>query len=295
MALAFEETVANLISDRVVFRALRKRFGKAAEKVIIQLVAREMPECDGVHVHDFLADLLANEGRLYRQFTARGSAAGKYPIQIRGLGGVYYYQANEFGTRGYFLSLEEAEESVRENWTDDLVSHAGRRYRDAFIDPIAAAAAAKSAEREAVAAAARAKKAAAKNLQRASRLLEAPPVSSDSAKWKKLLAGPSPEDPVLCAKLAKQWVETVGPDGHAYHPWFLTNPRATVASLMHAGDEHVVRAMLKDVERSLLASEEKWKMVTGPARMGSDVGRWRDEAEVLRGAVHSLRSASGTH
>jgi hypothetical protein len=67
----------------------------------------------GVNYPDCPAKVIvANHARLYQRFTARHGSSGNYHIDIRGLGGVYFYCAPGFDSTGYFLSIDDAASDV---------------------------------------------------------------------------------------------------------------------------------------------------------------------------------------
>lgn len=130
--LTFEEIRRYLIDDAHVRDEIARTF-KSDTPTILTLLARgeelQLPNAD---VDTFLIDLLHNDGRIYKRYTAHGSYGG-YHIDIRGLGGVYFYWAPEFDTTGYFLSVEDASDAIGWNWADNLVSSKGRIYRLPFV------------------------------------------------------------------------------------------------------------------------------------------------------------------
>lgn len=121
---------SRVAADPVAKKALIKRFNDPRE-IDRRVSAGDDSAFDGEYLSDILCDLLSSEGRLYRRFMARGSE-WNYPIDIRGLGGVYFVSAPEFDDIGYFLSLEDAEDEVISNWSGSLVSKKGRTYRPPF-------------------------------------------------------------------------------------------------------------------------------------------------------------------
>ena len=119
--------------DEIAAKALKKRFGLSSAEVYDLISSDESAEIDGESLTDFLTDLLQNEARLYRRFTARGDY-GKYHIDIRGLGGIYFYSAPEFGVTGYFDSIDDADDAVTSEWSDSLTSYNARQYREDFLN-----------------------------------------------------------------------------------------------------------------------------------------------------------------
>lgn len=130
--LAFEEVRRYLVDDVHVRDEIARTFKHDAPTVLRSLVRDEDPDLPDVDVDTFLLDLLHNDGRLYKRYTAHGSYGG-YHIDIRGLGGVYFYWAPEFDTTGYFLSVDDASNGIEWDWADNLVSSKGRTYRAPFL------------------------------------------------------------------------------------------------------------------------------------------------------------------
>lgn len=128
---SFGEVQKFLADDPFVKRAILKTFGARSVDALKAISGGHSPEVSGIHVEDFLFDLLHNEARLYKRFTARGDE-WNFHIDIRGFGGVYFYGAPEYDDVGYFLSIEDAESSIIMNWNDNLVSEKGRTYRVPF-------------------------------------------------------------------------------------------------------------------------------------------------------------------
>lgn len=119
--------------DEIAAKALKKRFGVSSAEAYDLISSDESAEIDGESLTDFLTDLLENEARLYRRFTARGDY-GNYHIDIRGLGGTYFYSAPEFGVTGYFDSIDDADDAVTSEWSDSLTSYNARQYREGFLN-----------------------------------------------------------------------------------------------------------------------------------------------------------------
>lgn len=130
--VTFEETWRYLIDDAHVRDEIDQTFKRDAPAILKSLAKGEDPQLPDADVDTFLMDLLHSDGRLYKRYTAHGSYGG-YHIDIRGLGGVYFYWAPEFGTTGYFLSVEDASDAIGWNWADNLVSSTGRTYRPPFV------------------------------------------------------------------------------------------------------------------------------------------------------------------
>lgn len=130
--LAFEEIRRYLIDDAYVRDEIVRTYKHEAPAVLRSLARGEEPDLPDADVDTFLLDLLQNDGRLYKRYTAHGSYGG-YHIDIRGLGGVYFYWAPEFDTMGYFLSLDDASDAIEWDWADNVASSKGRTYRHAFV------------------------------------------------------------------------------------------------------------------------------------------------------------------
>lgn len=131
--LTFEEIQKYLVRDRHVRSQVSRKYGSNAPKILEILAKGDDPDIADADVSTFLIDLLHNDAHLYSRFTARGSY-GNYHIDIKGLGGVYFYWAPEFGSTGYFLSIDEASDAIVSNWSDSLTSSSGRVYRKPFLD-----------------------------------------------------------------------------------------------------------------------------------------------------------------
>ena len=129
--LDFEEIKKYLINDAHVRSRILRKFKKDARLIMESVLKGQDFDLPGLYVNSFLNDLLHNDARLYKRFTARGSF-GNYHIDIKGLGGVYFYWAPDFGSTGYFISIDEASTLIVSNWADNLVSFSGRVYRKPF-------------------------------------------------------------------------------------------------------------------------------------------------------------------
>lgn len=135
--LIFEEIRRYLIDDAYVRDEIVGTFKDDAPTILKSLAKGEEPQLPDVDVDTFLIDLLHNVGRLYKRYTAHGSY-GSYHIDIRGLGGVYFYWAPEFDTTGYFLSVDDASVAIEWDWADNLASSNGRIYRAPFLRDVEA-------------------------------------------------------------------------------------------------------------------------------------------------------------
>lgn len=121
-----------MIDDAHVRDEIARTFKSDTPTILTSLARGEELQLPNADVDTFLIDLLHNDGRIYKRYTAHGSYGG-YHIDIRGLGGVYFYWAPEFDTTGYFLSVEDASDAIGWNWADNLVSSKGRIYRLPFV------------------------------------------------------------------------------------------------------------------------------------------------------------------
>lgn len=135
--LIFEEIRRYLIDDAYVRDEIVWTFKDNAPTILKSLAKGEEPQLPDADVDTFLIDLLHNVGRLYKRYTAHGSY-GSYHIDIRGLGGVYFYWAPEFDITGYFLSVADASDAIKWNWADNLASSNGRTFRAPFLRDIEA-------------------------------------------------------------------------------------------------------------------------------------------------------------
>ncbi len=130
--LPFEEIRRYLVDDVHVRDEIVQTFKLDASMILRSLTRGECPDLPNSDVDTFLLDLLHNDGRIYNRYTAHGSYGG-YHIDIRGLGGVYFYWAPEFDTTGYFLSVDDASNAIEWDWADNLASSKGRTYRPPFL------------------------------------------------------------------------------------------------------------------------------------------------------------------
>ena len=102
----FEAIQKYLIHDEHVRSEIFREFKSDALSILKSLAKGEEHDLLDVAVGRFLLDLLYNDARLYKRFTARGSY-GNYHIDIKGLGGVYFYWAPEFDRTSCFLSIDD--------------------------------------------------------------------------------------------------------------------------------------------------------------------------------------------
>lgn len=252
----FDKVVSKILDDPIVDNVIKKTLGtKAIIEVRRKIGAGDSFEFNGIGIHDFLEDFLINDGVLYKKFLARGSY-GNYPIDIRGLGGVYFYHAPDYGRTGYFLRFSDADDSVIANWSDNLVSTSGRIYRFPF-------------EQTAI------------GIDRNVRLfLASRPSDDDPIYWNELLLGQSVIDSELSALLVKRWLET--PDELKMKVqrdplrWSMSNPGNTYHWLASHGDEDTVAMLYDYVVAKLCDAKEKLSNSSGPARMSwmASVDEW---------------------
>lgn len=123
------QSASDLIRDEVVISAFKKNFPSDAEQRL-QRISEGHPLDDDES--DLLADVLLNESRLYLEF--RGPVGDEFPIEVRGLGGVYYAWAPDIDEVGLFDSLTAAEAGVeRKFYGMDLWFH--KKCLDEFYPP----------------------------------------------------------------------------------------------------------------------------------------------------------------
>lgn len=130
--LTFDEIRRYLIDDDYVRDEIIWTYKDDAPTILKSLARGEGPKLPDADVDSFLKDMLHNVGRIYKRYTAHGSY-GSYHIDVRGLGGVYFYWAPEFDTTGYFLSVDDASDAIERDWSDNLASSKGRTYRSPFL------------------------------------------------------------------------------------------------------------------------------------------------------------------
>jgi hypothetical protein len=285
----FERVARYLVADALVVKAIRCEFGSATDQIIQSIAAGDDPECDDVDLQAFLEELLLNDGRFYRQFTAIGSY-GKYPVDIRGLGGVYFYSAPEFGSTGYFLSIVDACEAVQLNWCDSLTSSRGRKFREPFVnqrmlDELASGPA-EASRHEALL------------------LLSKPASQEDAEHWNRLLSGAPIRDVELCRRLLKRWFlsttarlpndDTWG-DTRIFH-LTLNDAQGVLKLLAGDGDRKLIESILAYWSNKLLDLEVRQKITRGVARMGLlySLNFARDLIANIQLAMNPVSEASST-
>ncbi|MBW6124629.1 hypothetical protein [Pseudomonas aeruginosa] len=129
--LEFSEIWQHLLNDPHVRKEITKTYKERGPEILAIAASKNGYLLQDSDIDTFLLDLLHNDARLYKRYTAQGSY-GSYHIDVRGIGGVYFYWAPDFGTTGYFLSVDDASEAILTNWPDSLVSRTGRNYRQPF-------------------------------------------------------------------------------------------------------------------------------------------------------------------
>lgn len=116
----------SLVRDPVVIRAFKKSFPDDAARRIKRLRGGGPLADDELALLD---DLVCNEGRDYLRFHGNGadydeddpSEVDLYPIDVVGLGGIYFVRGNEFGDSGFFDSLDKAESYVSCKWAGVVI------------------------------------------------------------------------------------------------------------------------------------------------------------------------------
>lgn len=199
---SFSSAMKYLVEDELVKNRIHRAFGEKYHLIISALASGLTPDGGDVDLETFLYDLLHNEARLYKRFNAKGSY-GKYPINILGLGGVYFYKAPEFDAEGYFFNLEDASNAVVSNWTDSLVSSSGRSFRTPFNNP-AIEAWLKAEDHQA-------------QILKSECLLNEASAVKRLFMWRQLLQGGTIESPELGAKLAAFWVDDADKEPQLRH------------------------------------------------------------------------------
>ena len=105
-----------LLASDVVQKALRAELCDKAEHVT-DLLQRgdELPgELD--YIHELLYNLVHDEAKSVDSTSVEGSEAGEYEIEVMEFAGVYFVEAPQFDTIGYFETEAEASEAIRRNW-----------------------------------------------------------------------------------------------------------------------------------------------------------------------------------
>ena len=125
--MSLRDAAPMLVRDDLVHKAFRRRFTDAAQR--LERIGRGEQLNDDEH--GTLADTLHNDARRYVRFWGVDGSFGKYPIEILGLGGVYYVWAPDHGWVGYFGTVEDAEAYINFSWTSPPHS---RTFREPFAE-----------------------------------------------------------------------------------------------------------------------------------------------------------------
>lgn len=111
-----------LVRDPVVISAFKKEYPTDWTGRVTRL--RRGGTLSGDEL-ELLEDLIQNEAREYLRFYGKGpdydesdpADGGLFPIDVVGLGGIYFVRGYEFGNSGYFRSLQQAEQDVERRWS----------------------------------------------------------------------------------------------------------------------------------------------------------------------------------
>ena len=125
-----------LVRDPIVIRGIKKAYPTDWTRRIERFRRGDSPIDDEL---DMLEDLIHNEGRSYLVFHGQGadydeddpSDVDLYSIDVKGLGGIYFVEGGEFGTSGFFQSLDDAESYVSKHW-DGVTVYGPRQIRPPF-------------------------------------------------------------------------------------------------------------------------------------------------------------------
>src|SRR5436190_12474095 len=100
-----------LVRDETIVKAFGREFSNASDRIRRMAKRGELKDGEWTLLHD----TLHNDARTYRTFSEIGSF-GDYPIEILGLGGVYFVRAPEFDWTGYFSDIEHADLFISSSW-----------------------------------------------------------------------------------------------------------------------------------------------------------------------------------
>jgi hypothetical protein len=125
-----------LVRDPVAVRGIKEAYPTDWARRLERFRRGDTPTDDEL---DMLGDLIRNEGRPYLIFHGEGadydeddpSDMDLYSIDVKGLGGIYFVVANEFGFSGFFHSLDDAESYVWKHW-DGVTIYGPRQIRRPF-------------------------------------------------------------------------------------------------------------------------------------------------------------------
>lgn len=311
----FEEVARYLVDDKFVVKKIEMMFGLHASALIAEIAAGQLPECQGHELFDVLGDLLHSDARIYRRFTARGSF-GNYPIDIRGLGGVYFYKAPEFDLIGYFLTIDDADSKITLNWNDNLTSCIGRNYREPFFneklaeifknseveenpnrhlpllskdEPLRVVVASKNSnDRE--------------NLHQAKLFLSKVESSLDLATWQELLGSAPIKDTQVCASLLERWFDSkldfsnlTGANPRNLFRLTLDSEKSVFINLIDRGRGDLIQQIRMTADREVEVLSRKLKNTHGVARMAlaptaQALGAATDRSKSINIALQAIAS-----
>ena len=125
-----------LVRDRIAIREIKKAYPTDWTRRIERFRRGDAPTNEEL---DMLHDLIQNEGRSYLLFHGQGadydeddpSDVDLYPIDVKGLGGIYFVEGYEFGDSGFFQSLDDAEAYVWHKW-DGVTIYGPKQVRPPF-------------------------------------------------------------------------------------------------------------------------------------------------------------------
>jgi hypothetical protein len=279
------EAVAKfLTADELVVKAIRKKFSNRASELIQAIESGESPECNGEDLLTFLLDLLHNDARLYKRYIARGSF-GPYHIDIRGLGGVYFFHAPEFDLTGYYLSIDDAGSDITLDWNDSLTSYSGRSYREGFVNKTIVEAIKKSKADD--------------SLKQAQLFLSMPEALQDVSAWQDLLALTPIQDIEICVTLLERWfgstIDFSSVSGSTHNNLFrltLTSCEAVFSYLMAHGRSALVQQIQVAADHDIETLTSKLKKTHGVARMGlvQSLGCAKERSKSINFALQELVS-----
>lgn len=208
----------------------------------------------------FLLDLLRNDARLYKRFTAKGSH-GNYHIEIKGLGGVYFFWAPEFGETGYFLSIDDASDAILHGWADTLSSVMGRNFRKPFNNDLIQRDLSRAKSEHA--------------LEKARNLLQS--VSEDQRQllWIQVLGGAILTDTEVCAKILALWNLQTSLDKWPVAKFnlvariTLVNGGDVIRYLRDTGQVHIIEEIQMTARKDVMEAEQNLQSSSGLARIGA--------------------------
>lgn len=105
-----------LAASKDVRLALRPDFGDFTDRILPLLrEGEELPD-EFTDVHAILHDLVHIDARCLDSTSVEGSEAGDYEIKVMEFAGVYFVEAPQFDTMGYFETKDEANMAIGMNW-----------------------------------------------------------------------------------------------------------------------------------------------------------------------------------